>query len=108
MERRLKLQELLESFFEDSDTRDTVHYQPPEGVELQLDGYPSIVYGHDFTNAQFADNRPYIRTKRYSVTVMDYDPDSPLFDKVEELPGTLLIRTFAANQLNHKIYSVYF
>jgi hypothetical protein len=42
------------------------------------------------------------------VTVIDEDPDSDIPGKVAMLPMTLFNRWFAADNLNHDIYTVYF
>jgi hypothetical protein len=42
------------------------------------------------------------------VTVIDQDPDSEIPDKVAQLPMTTFDRWFAANNLNHDVFDVYF
>jgi len=46
--------------------------------------------------------------KRYKVTVIDPDPDSLIPDKVASLPSAVFNRFFAANNLNHDVYNLYF
>lgn len=70
--------------------------------------YPAIVYERDFLDTQHADNAPYRQKKRYQVTIIDRDPDSPYPDKVAELPLCTFVRHFKADNLNHDIYSLYF
>lgn len=101
MDRRLLLQTLLEECAGNSN----VYFQPPPTVRMQ---YPAIVYTRDLSNTQFADNAPYRRTKRYMVTVIDQDPDSPIPDKVAELPMCTHSRSYAAKQLHHDVFDVYF
>jgi hypothetical protein len=96
---RLQLQTLLESITEH------VYFQPPSTIEMQ---YPCIIYRRDETDAKFADNRPYSRTKRYQVTVVDRNPDSELPDMVEELPYCGFNRYFAAENLNHYVFTLFF
>src|SRR4051812_34274733 len=66
---RLELQTLLESIL----ALPNVYFQPPSNIQMQ---YPCIVYKRDDSQTDFADNRPYSRTKRYQVTVIDRNPDS--------------------------------
>lgn len=70
--------------------------------------YPAIVYERDFLDTQHADNAPYRQKKRYQVTIIDRDPDSPYPDAVAKLPLCTFVRHFKADNLNHDIYSLYF
>lgn len=96
---RTSLQSLLEEITEN------VYFQPPNNIRMQ---YPCIVYARDGSDSEFADNRPYARTKRYQVTVIDRNPDSDLPDKVEELPLCNFQRFFAADNLNHYVFNLFF
>lgn len=98
---RLQLQTLLEALV---GTRN-VYFQPPANVVMK---YPCIVYQRDYAETNFADNSPYSRTKRYQVTIIDANPDSEIPDKVANLPMSAFTRFFAANNLNHDIYNIYF
>lgn len=82
-----------------------VYFQPPENVKIE---YPCIVYERDFADTKFADNRPYLHTKRYAVTVIDTNPDSTIPDQVAELPMCVFNRFFTAGNLNHDVFSLYF
>lgn len=101
MERRLKLQTILETILGSEE----VYFQPPENIKLK---YPAIIYHQDQLSNQHADNLPYRQTKRYSVTVIDRDPDSEVSDKVATLPQTSFSRRFVVDNLNHYAYSLYF
>lgn len=70
--------------------------------------YPAIVYNLDNEEAEFADNKPYRRTKRYMVTIIDKNPDSEIPDKVAALPMSSWSRRFVADKLNHTVYNLYF
>lgn len=98
---RLELQAILEAIPGVSG----VYFQPPEDVKMR---YPAIVYKRDYVRSEFAGNAPYRRTKRYQVTVIDGDPDSTIPDAVGALPMSSFSRNFAADQLNHDVYDVYF
>jgi hypothetical protein len=99
MGRRLDLHNLLKTFV------DNVYFQPPSNIQLT---YPCIIYTRDAANTKFADNSPYSYMTRYSVMVIDRDPDSEIPAKVAALPRAVFNRYFAADNLNHDVYSVYF
>ena len=82
-----------------------VYFQPPENIKMQ---YPAIVYERVYANTLHADNQPYRITKRYQVTVIDGDVDSPIPDKVALLPQCSFIRHFETNKLHHDIYNLYY
>lgn len=96
---RLLLQQLLETL------APKVYFQPPPDLAMQ---YPCIVYHLDMSETEFADNRPYRRTPRYQVTIIDQDPDSPIPDKVADLPMCLFERHFTADNLHHYVFNLYF
>lgn len=97
-----QIQSLLESL---AGTDWKVYFQPPENVKIE---YPCVVYKRDFANTQFADNSPYRRAKRYSVTVIDKNPLSVVPDKIAELPMCTFERFFTAGNLNHDLFNIYF
>jgi hypothetical protein len=70
--------------------------------------YPAIVYHLDFEKASHADNRPYARKPRYMVTVISRDPENPVIDKVADLPSSSFERSYTADELNHKVYNLFF
>lgn len=96
---RLQLHEIL------TDIVDHVYFQPPENIQMQ---YPAIVYLRAGSSTDHADNVPYRHAKRYQVTVIDRNPDSNLPDQVEDLNYCELDRTFAADELNHWVFTLYF
>ena len=101
MASRLKLQTILEEIL----GTENVYFQPPSTVKMQ---YPCIVYQRQWGLTQFADNRPYIITKKYQVTVIDRDPDSTIPDQVAALPLCTYDRDYTADNLNHFVYNLYF
>jgi len=96
---RLQLHELLVTL------TPNVYFQPPANVQMN---YPCIVYKRGNADTQFAGNKPYAYTKRYMVTVIDRDPDSPIPDKVAQQPMCLFDRNYAANGLHHDVFNLYF
>lgn len=96
---RLELQTLLEELTEH------VYFQPPSNIQMQ---YPCVVYARDGSSVDHANNDLYRRAKRYMVTIIDRDPDTELADKVEELPYSAFDRFFAADDLNHYVFTLFF
>lgn len=96
---RIELQKVLKEI------TPNVYFQPPNGLKMT---YPCIVYVRDSTHTQHADNSLYKNTKRYSVTVIDRNPDSPLPDQVLALPLCAHDRFFASDNLNHDVFTLYF
>ncbi len=76
---RLKLHEILVDILGSRH----VYFQPPENIRLT---YPCIVYERSSIDTNFADNNPYTNKKRYTVTVIDKNPDSVIPDKVAAVP----------------------
>lgn len=101
MGQRLQLQSLLVSTAE----IDNVYFQPPPTIQMQ---YPCIVYHRDYELINHANNGLYKNRKRYLVTVIDRDPDSPIGDKILALPMCVFDRFYTADNLNHDVYKLYF
>ena len=101
MERRLKLQAILEELL----GADNVYFQPPESLRIE---YPCIIYRWDTGDTQFADDEPYIFMRRYQITVIDRNPDSAIPDKIKNLPRCIMDRTYVSDNLNHYIFNIYF
>lgn len=101
MGRRLELQSLLEEIL----GSENVYFQPPANVQMK---YPAIVYNRDNEDTEFAGNVPYIRRTRYQVTVIDRNPDSTIPTMIGALPLCAFNRFFAAENLNHDVFNLYF
>lgn len=99
---RLELQAILEDVLGSPN----VYFQPPESIKME---YPAIVYNRDRSYDIAADNNVgYVKYKGYSVTHIDWDPDSPTLDKIEALPMTSYLRHFNADGLNNDVFLIYF
>lgn len=81
------------------------YFQPPASLSME---YPCIRYVRDGSGNQTADNLPYRTAKRYQITVIDRNPDSILPDQVEALPFCGFDRWFAADNLNHWVFNLFF
>jgi hypothetical protein len=84
---------------------DNVYFQPPPTIKME---YPCIVYRRDYEQANHADDIPYLRRKRYLVTVIDRNPDSSIPDRVSALPMCTYDRFYTAENLNHDVYKLFF
>ena len=69
--------------------------------------YPAIVYSLDDISNEFADNGVYSSRKRYSVTIIDANPDSPIVDRVNSLSECRFSRHYVSENLNHWVFSIY-
>ncbi len=101
MDRRLELQSTLETLLGSRN----VYFQPPENIRMS---YPCIVYERSNVMNRQADNNPYFSKKRYSVTVIDRDPDSAIPDEVLKLQYCAFDRHFVTEGLNHDTFTLYF
>lgn len=83
-----------------------VYFQPPADVKIQ---YPCIIYNRDAGYTRYADDKLYYHKRRYTVTVIDPDPDT-------DIPDTLLKtfslcspdRDFISGNLNHYVFTLYY
>jgi hypothetical protein len=82
-----------------------VYFQPPPSVNMK---YPAIVYRRDDVDTVHANNKPYINTKRYQVTVIDPNVDSDIPGKIAELPSCTFDRFYTAENLNHDVFNIFF
>lgn len=98
---RLELQAILEGVLGSRN----VYHQPPATISMV---YPCIVYQMDNARTAFAGNKPYKYDKRYQITVIDRDPDSPIPDKIAMLESAVFVQRFTANNLHHSVFALYF
>lgn len=82
------------------------YFEPPADMEIQ---YPCIVYNYTNDVDDFADNICYKSSKRYTVTIIDEDPDSKIPSKLKEmLPYCRSDRNFASDGLSHFVYTLFY
>lgn len=101
MRQRIELQKLLQSCAGTG----KVYFQPPESVRMT---YPCIIYTLDRDKPKFADNKIFHNLNRYTVTVVDKDPEGIIKDRVRELKYCSFERSFRADNLNHFVFTIYF
>jgi hypothetical protein len=96
---RLELQALLEVICAN------VYFQGPGSQSMS---YPAIVYERDRSATQFANDKPYVVTRQYSLTLITRNPDDDILAALERLPACTHERHFAVDGLNHDVFSIYF
>lgn len=107
MNRRLMLHEILCSalYCPTSGENCRAYFQPPSTVRMK---YPAIVYALDDIENTFANDGVYLSGKKYSVTVIDSDPDSKLIDKISALPTCRYNRHYTKDNLNHDVFEIFY
>ena len=82
-----------------------VYFQPPGSTQMK---YPAIRYERSDMEIKHADNGSYNRRVRYTVTVIDSNPDSDIVNQVSMLPLCRFERHYAQDNLNHDVFEIYF
>ena len=104
MDRRLELHNVFKGMF--GTGKPNVYYQPPKDERIN---YPCIIYKLDDIPVLHANNAPYALGRRYQVTVIDRDPESPLWKSVAALP-TCRLKTppYAKDNLHHFVFTLFY
>lgn len=97
--RRIQLHKMLVDIL----GSENVYFQPPATIKMK---YPCIVYNLADIDSRFADNIPYFHKRRYSVTIIDRDPDSVIRDKMTYLEKCSFERGFTADNLYHYVFNI--
>lgn len=105
MDRRLELHKILLSLITDWNPKAKVYFQPPPTVYMS---YPCIRYKFENNNERHADNRAYIKKKRYTLTFIDTNPDSRFPDLLDELEYCSLDRQYSSDNLYHWVFTIYY
>lgn len=107
MSRRLKLHNALcyHPLVSKQRTECRAYFQPPSSVKMK---YPAIVYALDDIEYTFANDGVYLSARKYSVTVIDSDPDSSLVGKVASMPTSRFNRHYPKDNLNHDVFEIFF
>lgn len=83
-----------------------VYFQSPESSRMQ---YPCIIYKIDDKWVKHADDKKYIGKNKYTVTLIDFDPDSTeIISKLEEFEYCEFNRSYASDNLNHFVYTIFY
>lgn len=100
-DRRLQLHEILVKTLGSSN----VYFQPPETIKLK---YPCIIYTRDGDSTLQANDGLYRRIIRYTVTVIDKNPDSKIPDRIAQLKYCSFNRHFTYEGLNHDVFELFY
>lgn len=87
---------------------DQCYFSPPSNIRMW---YPCIVYNYDGMLTRYADDKRYLNHKRYSLTIIDEDPDSLIPKRLfSDCRLTYLSEDtiFVADGLYHFAYTLYF
>lgn len=82
-----------------------VYFNPPESIKMN---YPAIVYKRKPSRNLYANNGLYKSFEAYEGTVIDRDPDSEIFKKIERLPYCTIDRYFVNDNLNHAAFTIFY
>lgn len=81
------------------------YFDPPATIHMK---YPCIRYSYSNDEDRFADNRRYLKNKRYIVTIIDKDPDSKIPERLKELPYCYSDRNYAMDGLSHFVFTMFY
>lgn len=103
MAQRLDLQAELEDLM---GAGKMVKFQPPPNYKLT---YPCCLYELSSGTTRFADNYPYTFKKRYSVTIIDRNPDTDYVEMMAmRFQMCTMDRAYSADGLNHYVFTLYY
>ena len=81
-----------------------VYFQPPPNIQMT---YPCIIYHLATIDSEHANNNPYAWRRRYTVTLIDRNPDSEYVDKILSIPTCAFDRSYVSENLNHWVFIIY-
>lgn len=82
-----------------------VYFQPPASIKMK---YPAIVYELDRVYGPKADDRLYLKHRRYAVKYISRDADNEVIDAILEWPYCSFDRRFVIDNLYHDCFDLYF
>lgn len=107
MSRRMKLHNILCDILlcNERGPECRAYFQPPPSIKMK---YPAIVYALDDIENVFANDGVYLSERRYSIIVVDSDPDSNLVGKVASMPTCRFNRYYTKDNLNYYVFEIFF
>ena len=82
---------------------DNVYYQSPSSEKMN---YPAIKFSRSNVKDVNANNKAFIRLTKYTVTLMDRDPDSVFISEILKLSGCKHDRHYVVNNLHHDTFTI--
>ena len=101
MARRIDLHNLLVDLLGSTN----VYFQPPETVKIQ---YPCIIYQRAKNDVKFANNGAYLIRRKYSLLVIDRNPDTEIPDMISALALCSSETPYTFQNLNHYPFTIYY
>lgn len=95
----------LNNILKDVIGSENVYFSPPNNLNMV---HPCVIYHLSGQNNIFADDIKYRKLNRYTVIIVDEDPDSEIKDRLEELRHCSFSRFYVADYLNHWVYELYY
>lgn len=99
MKNRLNLQSTLETICPN------VYYQKPTNTKMRI---PAIVYSRNNIADKYADDGRYSSTSKYTVTVIDKDPDSIICVMLLGLKYCSYDKQYIVDGLYHTTFNLYY
>ena len=85
---------------------DFTYYQPPENLRMH---YPCIRYDLSDIHSRSANNKNYILTPRYDLTVIDKDPESTIYLEImKHFSMCSFSRHYEADNLHHYVLTLFY
>lgn len=84
---------------------ENVYYQPPESLKMN---YPAIQYRRDKITPINADNINYVNYHKYTIIVIDKDPDSELVEKISNFKTCRHLSHYTKDGFNYDVFSLYY
>ena len=81
------------------------YFSPPSNIKMR---YPCIRYEISGLPSNMADNIRYKTEPRYTIIIIDENPDSKIVEKILELPYCSFDRFYVVEGLNHFVFSLYY
>lgn len=95
---------LADILVDDEDYSQNVYFQAPPNNMVK---YPCILYRLATVDTDHANNLPYTTRKRYTVTLMDKNPDSRYVERILRLPTCSFDRFYSTDNINHWVFVIY-
>lgn len=82
-----------------------VYFQAPTTVQIK---YPALIYERSSGMSRHADNSLYDFKQRYTVTIIDPNPDSVILQYIVAMPLCRYDRHYVVNNLHHDVFDLYY
>lgn len=81
------------------------YFQPPESIKLI---YPCIIYSLNKDRVLYANNKKYKKMDQYTLTLIDYVPNSSIRSEIEKLDYCSFDRCYSVDNLYHYVFTFYY